>query len=125
MQTVLYSNLQLFSDCTLTTSNIPSLDSITNCRLLSKCTSATCCLTVDTINRTIRVDLEIDPCHQSLSIRIENYVYNTSLYGFQYGMLTLKLFINCGSINFQHCAQMFSDKLALCSNFIQNLLVYL
>ncbi|VDI36462.1 Hypothetical predicted protein, partial [Mytilus galloprovincialis] len=75
------------NDCTLTTSNIPVLDTNTSCHLLSQCTSATCCLTVGTINRTVSIDLEIDPCDQSMSIRIENYVHNTSLYGFGFGIL--------------------------------------
>ncbi|XP_076085495.1 uncharacterized protein LOC143056292 [Mytilus galloprovincialis] len=75
------------NDCTLTTSNIPVLDSNTSCHLLSQCTSATCCLTVGTINRTVSIDLELDPCDQSMSIRIENYVHNTSLYGFGFGIL--------------------------------------
>ncbi|CAG2190131.1 unnamed protein product [Mytilus edulis] len=76
-----------FTNCTLTTSNLPVLDSNTSCRLLSQCTSATCCLTVGTINRTVSIDLELDPCDQSMSIRIENYVHNTSLYGFGFGIL--------------------------------------
>lgn len=67
----------------------PHLQQDISCTHLASCTGVECCVDVKTINRSINVVLDLDPCSHRLIIGIENLSENVSLYNFKMGMLLI------------------------------------
>ncbi|XP_062596534.1 uncharacterized protein LOC134257978, partial [Saccostrea cucullata] len=57
------------------------------CHLPSTCTAVHCCITTHTpLQRSLSTVLDLDPCNQRISLGIENFVHEISLYDFQFGV---------------------------------------
>ncbi|XP_062603466.1 uncharacterized protein LOC134265233, partial [Saccostrea cucullata] len=55
------------------------------CHLPSTCTAVHCCITTHTpLQRSLSTVLDLDPCNQRISLGIENFVHEISLYDFQF-----------------------------------------
>ncbi|XP_052083604.1 uncharacterized protein LOC127720904 [Mytilus californianus] len=61
------------------------LDESTACHLYDYCTGITCCTTVEMIGRSINTYLTLDPCNKRMSIGIEKFTVNISLFDYDYG----------------------------------------
>ena len=67
----------------------PSLQQDIRCTHLASCTGVECCVDVKTINHSINVVLDLDPCNHRLIIGIENLSETISLYNLKMGMLLI------------------------------------
>ncbi|VDI03913.1 Hypothetical predicted protein, partial [Mytilus galloprovincialis] len=64
---------------------VKALDESTACHLYDYCTGITCCTTVEMIGRSINTYLTLDPCNRKMSIGIEKFTINISLFDYDYG----------------------------------------
>ncbi|XP_063420822.1 uncharacterized protein LOC134706043 [Mytilus trossulus] len=70
--------------CQKEVNTIP-LDQSTVCHLYDYCTGVTCCTDVDIIGRSINTYVTLDPCNRRLSLGIEKYTVNISLFDYAFG----------------------------------------
>ncbi|XP_071145134.1 uncharacterized protein [Mytilus edulis] len=85
-------NLGWKRDCPVST-ELPELHPGMACVLLSSCTEVDCCIDVDIIHHSFNAILKLDPCDEKLIVGIENFVFEISLYEFDWGVLK-KLYLN-------------------------------
>lgn len=76
--------------CNITDCPLPvvtsSLPTGALCQIPSTCTSVQCCITTHSpLERSFSVFLDLDPCNHRISLGIENFVHEISLYDFTYG----------------------------------------
>ncbi|VDI08519.1 Hypothetical predicted protein [Mytilus galloprovincialis] len=62
-----------------------ALDESTACYLYDSCTGISCCTTVEMIGRSINTYLTLDPCNKRMSIGIEKFTVNISLFDYNFG----------------------------------------
>ncbi|VDI13107.1 Hypothetical predicted protein, partial [Mytilus galloprovincialis] len=85
-------NLGWKRDCPVST-ELPELHPGMACVLLSSCTEVDCCIDVDIIHHSFNVILKLDPCDEKLIVGIENFIFEISLFEFEWGVLK-KLYLN-------------------------------
>lgn len=74
-------------DCTTDlTSQLPALDSVTNCAIDSSCTSVDCCMEVPKLSaRPLNFHLSLDDCDWKISYGMDTFVIKpTVLYDFTF-----------------------------------------
>ena len=75
------------SDCDTASTPVP-LSGTTSCHILPDCTSIDCCVDVSFLaNRSINIQVAMDPCGSVLSLNIEKFQHNVTLYNYQFGKL--------------------------------------
>lgn len=80
----------MFSDCPVST-ELPELHPGMACVLLSSCTEVDCCIDVDIIHHSFNVILKLDPCDEKLIVGIENFIFEISLYEFEWGKFSMNM----------------------------------
>lgn len=75
----------MFSDCSLSTADVPTLPSVVSCFVPDSCSALVCCLDVPVINKTLRIDISLDSCLYEMKISIEGLNVKKSLLSYTWG----------------------------------------
>ncbi|KAK3102203.1 hypothetical protein FSP39_009587 [Pinctada imbricata] len=65
--------------------SLPTIPGNDTCHLYDYCTGVRCCVEVETLQRTIDFTLSLDPCNYRLTINIEKFSVEESLFTYTYG----------------------------------------
>ncbi|CAG2204548.1 unnamed protein product [Mytilus edulis] len=71
-------------NCPVST-ELPELHPGMTCVLLPSCTEVECCIDADMFHHSFNLVLKLDPCDEKLIVGIENFIFEISLYEFDWG----------------------------------------
>ncbi|KAK3101936.1 hypothetical protein FSP39_007496 [Pinctada imbricata] len=77
-------NVLVFPDC-VAASNLPVLPNTFSCNLGSSCADVDCCVSVDTLGRTMNTYVYFDVCTYVLNVGVENYMFRETLLDYRMG----------------------------------------
>ncbi|KAJ8320500.1 LOW QUALITY PROTEIN: hypothetical protein KUTeg_002087 [Tegillarca granosa] len=72
-------------DCPAPSEKYTDLPGTVSCHQSNSCTAVECCVTVETLSRTIQTFVNIDPCTYDMSVGIENMKFYSSLLDYTWG----------------------------------------
>ncbi|KAL5015120.1 hypothetical protein ScPMuIL_009390 [Solemya velum] len=73
--------------CSRTVEDIPTLPSAVSCSLHESCTSFDCCMSIEQLQRTFSVSVDVDSCNYKMVINIEKLKFEVLLFNFDWGEL--------------------------------------